>query len=180
MTRLRLVCISLWFYFLRTLKNHWRRTILIPLYHYQPLQKHLRVSQKLTSENSPLHTASHCIKMSVFRVILVRIFPHSDRILKDTEYLSVFSPNEGKCGPIEYLSIFSPNERKCGPEWLPIWTFFTQWVTGLVTGTFHFLVQFSKHQPTRPSKLTRLSTMHPFSTLWKHQETLRLLDVFRR
>ena len=49
--------------------------------------------------------------MSVFRVFLVRIFPHSGWIRKDTEYLSVFSPNSGKCGP----------------EKLRIRTFFTQW-----------------------------------------------------
>ena len=30
---------------------------------------------------------------------LVRIFPHSDWIRRDTEYLSVFSPNVGKYGP---------------------------------------------------------------------------------
>ena len=34
-------------------------------------------------------------KVSVFGVILVRIFPHSDWI----KYLSVFNPNAGKCGP---------------------------------------------------------------------------------
>ena len=34
--------------------------------------------------------------MSVFGVFLVRIFPHSDWIRTDTEYLSVFSPNCGK------------------------------------------------------------------------------------
>ena len=33
---------------------------------------------------------------SVFGVFLVHIFPHSDRIRKDTPYLSVFSPNAGK------------------------------------------------------------------------------------
>ena len=38
-------------------------------------------------------------KVSVFGVILVRIFPHSDWIWRDTRYLSVFSPNTGKCGP---------------------------------------------------------------------------------
>ena len=42
--------------------------------------------------------------MSVFRVILVRIFPHSDWIRGDTKYLSVFSSNAGKCGP-KYLRI---------------------------------------------------------------------------
>ena len=30
---------------------------------------------------------------------LVRIFPHSDWIRRDTSYLSVFSPNTGKYGP---------------------------------------------------------------------------------
>ena len=35
--------------------------------------------------------------MPVFGVILVRIFPHSDRTRKDTPYLSVFSP---KCGKV--------------------------------------------------------------------------------
>ena len=38
-------------------------------------------------------------KVSVFGVFLVRIFPHSDRIQKDTEHLSIFSPNPGKYGP---------------------------------------------------------------------------------
>ena len=41
-------------------------------------------------------------KVSIFGVILVCIFPHSDWIRRDTEHLSVFSPNVGKCGP-EYL-----------------------------------------------------------------------------
>ena len=38
-------------------------------------------------------------KVSVFRIILVCIFSHLDWIQKDTEYLSVFNPNAGKCGP---------------------------------------------------------------------------------
>ena len=37
------------------------------------------------------------LKVSLFGVILARIFPHLDGIQKDTEYLSVFSPNAGKC-----------------------------------------------------------------------------------
>ena len=41
-------------------------------------------------------------RVYMFRDILVRIFPHSDWIRRDTEYLSVFSPNVGKHGP-EYL-----------------------------------------------------------------------------
>ena len=49
--------------------------------------------------------------MSVFGVILVRIFPHLDWIRRDSEYLFVFSPNA----------------EKCGPEKLRIRTLFTQW-----------------------------------------------------
>ena len=37
--------------------------------------------------------------MSVFGFFLVRIFPHSDWIRRNTENLSVFSPNAGECGP---------------------------------------------------------------------------------
>ena len=37
--------------------------------------------------------------MFVLGVFLDRIFPHSDWIRKVTPYLSVFSPNAGKCGP---------------------------------------------------------------------------------
>ena len=36
--------------------------------------------------------------MFVFAVFMVRIFPHLDRIRRDTLYLSVFSPNVGKYG----------------------------------------------------------------------------------
>ena len=39
---------------------------------------------------------------------LVRIFPYSNWILRDTSYLSVFSPNAGKYGPEKtpYLDTF--------------------------------------------------------------------------
>ena len=50
-------------------------------------------------------------KMAVFGVFLVRIFPHSDWIWSDTEYVFVFSPYVGKYKP----------------EKLPIWPLFTQW-----------------------------------------------------
>ena len=49
--------------------------------------------------------------MSVFRVFLICILQHLDWIRRDTEYLFVFSPNEGKHGP-----------EKTG-----IQTYFTQW-----------------------------------------------------
>ena len=35
-------------------------------------------------------------KVSIFGVILVQIFPER---YGDMEYLSIFSPNTGKCGP---------------------------------------------------------------------------------
>ena len=38
-------------------------------------------------------------KVFVFEVFLVRIFPHSDWIRRDTPFLFVFSPNAGKHGP---------------------------------------------------------------------------------
>ena len=44
-------------------------------------------------------------KVSLFGVILVRIFPHSDWIQRDTPYLSVLSPNAGKCGEILRISL---------------------------------------------------------------------------
>ena len=37
--------------------------------------------------------------VSVFGIFLVRIFPHSDWIWKDSPYLSIFSPNAGNKGP---------------------------------------------------------------------------------
>ena len=38
-------------------------------------------------------------KVSIFRGFMVRIFPHSDWTRRDTEYLSIFSPNAGNYGP---------------------------------------------------------------------------------
>ena len=38
-------------------------------------------------------------QVSVFGVFLVRIFPHSGWIWRDTEYISLFSPNSGKDRP---------------------------------------------------------------------------------
>ena len=52
-------------------------------------------------------------KLSVFGVFLVRIFPHSDWMLRHTPHFPVFSPNTGKHGP----------------ETLRIRTLFTQCIT---------------------------------------------------
>ena len=48
--------------------------------------------------------------MSKYEVFLVRNFLHSDWIRRDTEYLSVFSPNAGKYGP-ENNSVFGHFSR---------------------------------------------------------------------
>ena len=53
----------------------------------------------------------HYAKSVHIQIFLVRIFPHSEWIGRDREYLSVFSPNAGKYGP----------------ENLQIRTLFTQW-----------------------------------------------------
>ena len=58
-------------------------------------------------------TRINTYKVSVFGVMLVHIFLCSDWIRRDMEYLSLFSPNAGKC---------------C-PEELWIRTLFTQWIT---------------------------------------------------
>ena len=52
---------------------------------------------------------------SYYLFFLVRIFPHSDWIRRDTEHLSVFSPNAGKYGE-------NTDQKK-----LRIWILFTQW-----------------------------------------------------
>ena len=41
-------------------------------------------------------------KVSIFGVFMVRIFPHSDLIGKDTPYLSTFSRNVAKYGPEKF------------------------------------------------------------------------------
>ena len=38
----------------------------------------------------------HYVKSAFIRIFVVHVFPHSDRVRKDTEYLSVFSPNAQK------------------------------------------------------------------------------------
>ena len=60
------------------------------------------------------HTAQ---KVAVFGVILVRVFPHYDRIRRDTEYLLAFRPNA----------------EKYGPEQLRIWALFMHCHTQILT-----------------------------------------------
>ena len=60
-------------------------------------------------------------KISAFGVILIRIFPHSDWTRRDTEYLSVFSPNARKYGPekLRIRTLYAVlGSRKCHFDWL--------------------------------------------------------------
>ena len=61
---------------------------------------------------------------------LVRIFPHSDWIRRDTPYLSVFSPDAGKYRPEKtpYISLYSVRKREnTDQKKLRIGTLFTLW-----------------------------------------------------
>ena len=52
-----------------------------------------------SNENKQIYIRIHCVKVSIFGVTLVYIFPHLDWMRRDMEYLSVFSPNGVKYGP---------------------------------------------------------------------------------
>ena len=64
--------------------------------------------QKLMKIFIYCHNLPLCEKCPNTEFFPVRIFPHSDRIRRDTLYLSVFSPNTGKNGPEKtpYLDTF--------------------------------------------------------------------------
>ena len=88
-------------------------------------------------------------KVSAFGLILVRIFQHSDLIRRDAPYLSVFSPNAGKCGP-EYISI-----RVLFKQWPAIKT----WPSTLLKIRFHykcFHITFTKVFKTADSRTCSL------------------------
>ena len=65
-------------------------------------------------------------KVSVFGAFLVRIFPHSDWIRGDAEYLSVFSPNVGKYRPENILigTLFTQCKFSCFCVNHVFWCFF--------------------------------------------------------
>ena len=63
-----------------------------------------KVYSRDISRNDNSSTAWKCSNMEFF---LVRIFPHLDWIRWDTLYLSIFSPNAGKCGPEKTLYLYT-------------------------------------------------------------------------
>ena len=65
----------------------------------------------LVFDASPSDTAW---KLCIFGVFLVHIFPYSDWIQRDTEYLSVLCPNAGKHGQgkLQIRTIFTQSEYR--------------------------------------------------------------------
>ena len=82
-------------------------------------------------------------KVSIFRVFLVRIFPHSSWIRRDTEYLFVFSPNTGKYRREKF------------------------WIHGILYNTYNTSISFASVFPFISVLSTILQWMH-----LKHIETL--------
>ena len=85
---------------------------------------------------------------------LVRIFPHSDWIRRDTEYLSAFSPNAGKYGPgkTSYLDTFHAviGKGKDFPFTLKFWIDFYQiafdQIVNFLYNSYIFYITISKRQ----------------------------------
>ena len=111
--------------------------------------------------------------MSVFRVFLVRIIPHSDWTRRQTERERVR----------QYLSVFSPNSGKYGPEKLRMRTLFKQWTSPNIftLNTFTFeqiieLIYWWCNYVMIQVSLTRLSFERCFARWWeKHPSNLRLI-----
>ena len=100
-------------------------------------------------------------KVSIFRVFLVRIFPHSDWTRRDTEYLSVFSPNAGNYGP-KKLQIRTLHAVK-----IRVWN--TTETNGRVPACDRFYINFwdkivmSWEFLTSPDFITKLYWPKPFT-----------------
>ena len=77
------------------------------IFHYQHKKMFLNYGQ--------LFWSSRREKNPNTEFFLVRIFPHSDRIRRDTDYLPVVSPNAGKYGPekIPHLDSFQAVATFC-------------------------------------------------------------------
>ena len=81
------------------------------IFYYYVWHKHICDTQWSKSLHSVLHNNTlnmftilkllfiRCKKTSLLGVFLLRIFPHSDWIQRDTSHLSVLSQNAGKYGP---------------------------------------------------------------------------------
>ena len=99
-------------------------------------------------------------EVSIFGVFLVRIFPHSSWIRRDTEYLFVFSPNTGKYRRenSEYTVYFAINiilqsvSRQCSH----LFRFFPVFCSGCIWNTlkhWYEMVESKKYYPERGKSL---------------------------
>ena len=116
--------------------------------------------------------------MSIFGVTLVRVFPHSDWIRRDTSYLSVFSANAGKYGPEKtpYSETFhSVNEAIISNQWQQTvyynchsalgW----RWYVVVATIYYQIFVKLSKSKfvnHSRKTVKTLLKTLLKISLPW--------------
>ena len=79
------------------------------------LLKHFRFSKSFETNEKKfilMENAWQYVKSVRIQVSLVHIFPHSDRIRRDTPHISLFIPNEGKNGPenLRIRTIFPQRE----------------------------------------------------------------------
>ena len=88
--------------------------------------KFLGDGNKMFYENRGVALREKCPNKEFF---LARIFPHSDWIRRETEYLSVLSTNAGKCGPEKtpYLDTFHT-------VWASLTSFFSSLIIWIAVG----------------------------------------------
>ena len=77
--------------------------------------------------------------MSVFGVILVQKFLHSEWILRDMEYLSVFSSNLGQCFFEFYTLLHAYLSKTTAEKWSKYWR---QWMPFSVLTAFEVSAMF--------------------------------------
>ena len=115
-------------------------------------------------------------KVSVFGVFLVRIFPYSDWVRRDTKYLCAFSQTAGKYRPekLQIRTLSTQCNNPCLAN-VPILYPFK------IPANERFSVVFSGYKMGRliRNESTHSFPMDPFSTPQKHQKTIRFSDVFR-
>ena len=86
-------------------------------------------------------------KVAAFGVFLVRTFPHSNRIRRGTEYLSIFSPNaentnqkKSKYGNFS-CSVSSGSEPVS--MWVPLWDIHTKYRALVIITLFRVIISIS-------------------------------------
>ena len=81
-------------------KKKWGKKVILGEWKPEKVEEKIKRIAALTNVNNNQLCIVHFVwKVSLFGVILVRIFPQLDWIRRDTPYLSAFSSNTGKCKP---------------------------------------------------------------------------------